>query len=60
MLTDSEDMSSGPKGFLKCDIAVVGKGDNIKAPPKTDKDEDDIEGLVIAQNIHKLIYQLNF
>jgi len=30
MLTDPEDISSGPKGYLKCDIAVVGKGDNIK------------------------------
>ena len=49
MLTDSEDMNSGPKGFLKCDIAVVGKGDNIKAPPKTDKEEDDIEGLVLEK-----------
>ena len=30
MLTDPDDMSSGPKGYLKCDIAVVGKGDSIK------------------------------
>lgn len=30
MLTDPEDISSGPKGYLKCDIAVYGKGDNIK------------------------------
>ncbi len=44
MLSDPEDVNSGPKGYVKCDIAVVGKGDSIKAPPKTDKDEDDIEG----------------
>lgn len=30
MLTDPDDINSGPKGYLKCDIAVVGKGDNIK------------------------------
>ena len=30
MLTDPDDISSGPKGYLKCDISVVGKGDNVK------------------------------
>ena len=30
MLTDPEDINSGPKGYLKCDIAVVGKGDSVK------------------------------
>ena len=30
MLTDPDDINSGPKGYLKCDIAVVGKGDNVK------------------------------
>ena len=30
MLTDPDDINSGPKGYLKTDIAVVGKGDNIK------------------------------
>ena len=30
MLTDPDDINSGPKGYLKCDLAVVGKGDNIK------------------------------
>ena len=32
MLTDPDDINSGPKGYLKCDIAVVGKGDNVKVP----------------------------
>lgn len=45
MLTDPDDMGGGCKGYVKCDIAVVGKGDNIKTPHKTtDKDDDDIEG----------------
>ncbi|XP_064626480.1 otoferlin-like [Lineus longissimus] len=30
MLTDSEDINGGPKGYLKCDIAVIGKGDSVK------------------------------
>jgi len=30
MLTDPDDINSGPKGYLKCDIAVIGKGDNVK------------------------------
>lgn len=27
---DPEDMSGGVKGYLKCDIAVIGKGDSVK------------------------------
>ncbi|KAF0293526.1 Otoferlin [Amphibalanus amphitrite] len=30
-------------GYLKCDISVIGKGDTVKAPTRTDRDEDDIE-----------------
>lgn len=44
LLTDPDDIASGPKGYLKCDICVIGKGDTIKIPAKLDKDEDDIEG----------------
>lgn len=36
-------MAGGPKGYLKCDVTVIGKGDTIKVPPKSEKDEDDIE-----------------
>ncbi|CAH0768231.1 unnamed protein product [Bemisia tabaci] len=43
LLTDPEDIAGGPKGYLKCDISVVGKGDSVKVPPKSEKDEDDIE-----------------
>ncbi|XP_014369899.2 otoferlin-like [Papilio machaon] len=43
LLTDPDDVAAGPKGYLKCDISVIGKGDTIKIPPTSDKDEDDIE-----------------
>ncbi|XP_039604239.1 otoferlin isoform X6 [Polypterus senegalus] len=45
ILSDPDDITAGVKGYLKCDIAVVGKGDNIKTPHKANEtDEDDIEG----------------
>ncbi|XP_047378502.1 otoferlin isoform X1 [Sciurus carolinensis] len=45
ILSDPDDISAGLKGYVKCDIAVVGKGDNIKTPHKANEtDEDDIEG----------------
>lgn len=43
LFTDPDDIAGGPKGYLKCDISVIGKGDSIKVPPKSEKDEDDIE-----------------
>ncbi|XP_074640585.1 otoferlin-like isoform X2 [Tubulanus polymorphus] len=43
MLTDPEDINGGPKGYVKCDIAVIGKGDSVKVPHTSEKDEDDIE-----------------
>ncbi|KAA0708535.1 Otoferlin Fer-1-like protein 2 [Triplophysa tibetana] len=45
MLSDPDDITAGCKGYVKCDVAVVGKGDNIKTPHKANEaDEDDIEG----------------
>ncbi|XP_061097986.1 otoferlin [Conger conger] len=45
MLSDPDDITAGGKGYVKCDVAVVGKGDNIKTPHKANEtDEDDIEG----------------
>ncbi|XP_055005471.1 LOW QUALITY PROTEIN: otoferlin [Boleophthalmus pectinirostris] len=45
MLSDPDDITAGCKGYLKCDIAVVGKGDNIKTPHKANEtEEDEIEG----------------
>ncbi|XP_045464673.1 otoferlin-like isoform X3 [Harmonia axyridis] len=43
LLTDPDDITGGPKGYLKCDISVIGKGDPVKVPAKSEKDEDDIE-----------------
>ncbi|KAL9883742.1 otoferlin-like isoform 3-T8 [Glossina fuscipes fuscipes] len=43
LLTDPEDFYSGPKGYLKCDIGIIGKGDTVKVPQKSEKDPDDIE-----------------
>lgn len=45
MLTDPDDITAGCKGYVKCDIAVVGKGDTVKTPHKSGEiDDDDIEG----------------
>lgn len=43
LLTDPDDVTGGPKGYLKCDINVITKGDAVKIPPKSERDEDDIE-----------------
>ena len=43
LLTDPDDITGGPKGYLKCDINVITKGDAVKIPPKSERDEDDIE-----------------
>lgn len=44
-LCDPDDITAGLKGYVKCDIAVVAKGDTIKTPHKAnERDEDDIEG----------------
>ncbi|XP_058234536.1 otoferlin isoform X1 [Hemibagrus wyckioides] len=53
MLTDPDDITAGCKGYVKCDIAVVGKGDNIKTPHKANElDDDDIEGnLLVPEGI---------
>lgn len=45
LLSDPDDISAGCKGYVKCDIAVVAKGDTIKTPHKAnERDEDEIEG----------------
>ncbi|XP_042076269.1 otoferlin isoform X3 [Haplochromis burtoni] len=53
ILSDPDDITAGSKGYIKCDIAVVGKGDNIKTPHKANEtDEDDIEGnLLLPEGI---------
>uniref|UniRef100_A0A3B5L567 Otoferlin n=1 Tax=Xiphophorus couchianus TaxID=32473 RepID=A0A3B5L567_9TELE len=52
VLSDPDDITAGCKGYVKCDIAVVGKGDNIKTPHKANEtDEDDIENLLLPEGI---------
>ncbi|XP_054474149.1 otoferlin [Anoplopoma fimbria] len=53
ILSDPDDITAGCKGYVKCDIAVVGKGDNIKTPHKANEtDEDDLEGnLLLPEGI---------
>uniref|UniRef100_A0A8C9XMX1 Otoferlin n=1 Tax=Sander lucioperca TaxID=283035 RepID=A0A8C9XMX1_SANLU len=53
LLIDPEDISGGCKGYIKCDIAVVAKGDTIKTPHKANEsEEDDIEGnLLIPEGV---------
>lgn len=49
LLSDPEDITAGCKGYVKCDIAVVAKGDTIKTPHKVNEsDEDDIEGNLLV------------
>ena len=43
VLTDPDDVAGGPKGYLKCDISIIAKGDAVKIPTKSERDEDDIE-----------------
>lgn len=44
MLTDPDDITAGCKGYIKCDITVLAKGDNAKTSRKVnDDDNDDIE-----------------
>lgn len=47
LLTDPDDFLSGPKGYLKCDIGIIGKGDTVKMQLKSEKDHDDIEAYVL-------------
>ena len=44
MLTDPDDINSGPKGYLKCDIAVVGKGDNVKVTLRLSQFSAEVRG----------------
>lgn len=53
LLTDPDDFISGPKGYLKCDIGIIGKGDTMKMQTKSEKDHDDIEAYVL---LLKLIF----
>ncbi|XP_014385333.1 PREDICTED: fer-1-like protein 6, partial [Myotis brandtii] len=50
LLTDPGDIRIGTKGYLKCDISVIGKGDILKTNPKISDAEEQIEkNLLIPQ-----------
>ncbi|XP_045037617.2 fer-1-like protein 6 isoform X2 [Desmodus rotundus] len=50
LLTDPGDIRTGTKGYLKCDISVIGKGNVLKTNPKTSDAEEQIEkNLLIPQ-----------
>lgn len=57
LLTDPDDFLSGPKGYLKCDIGIIGKGDTVKMQPKTEKDHDDIEAYVESTGFFSISIQ---
>ncbi|KAK2580952.1 hypothetical protein KPH14_006018 [Odynerus spinipes] len=43
MLGDPKSLSSEPKGYVKCNVAVRAKGEKVRIYPETEG-EDDIEG----------------
>ncbi|MGH0153938.1 UNVERIFIED_CONTAM: hypothetical protein FKN15_030541 [Acipenser sinensis] len=43
VLTDPADIRTGVKGYLKCDIRVIGKGDTIQTTEKASDAEEHIE-----------------
>uniref|UniRef100_A0A673ZM60 Fer-1 like family member 6 n=1 Tax=Salmo trutta TaxID=8032 RepID=A0A673ZM60_SALTR len=47
VLTDPADIRTGVKGYLKCDISVMGKGDAIQSSQKTSdaEEQDAIDGI---------------
>nr|XP_054972911.1 fer-1-like protein 6 isoform X2 [Pan paniscus]XP_054972912.1 fer-1-like protein 6 isoform X2 [Pan paniscus]XP_054972913.1 fer-1-like protein 6 isoform X2 [Pan paniscus]XP_054972914.1 fer-1-like protein 6 isoform X2 [Pan paniscus]XP_054972915.1 fer-1-like protein 6 isoform X2 [Pan paniscus] len=50
LLTDPGDIRTGTKGYLKCDISVMGKGDVLKTSPKTSDTEEPIEKNLLIPN----------
>lgn len=36
-------------------MSVMGKGDSVKIPPKSEKDEDDIEALVSRWSVARVL-----
>lgn len=43
VLTDPTDLSTGVKGYVKCDISISEKGDTIQPGPKQSDAEEQIE-----------------
>ncbi|XP_044155415.1 LOW QUALITY PROTEIN: fer-1-like protein 4 [Bufo gargarizans] len=43
VITDPKDTRAGIKGFVKCNLSIVTRGDSIAAPPSTGSQNDDVE-----------------
>ncbi|XP_056404371.1 fer-1-like protein 4 [Hyla sarda] len=43
VITDPKDTRAGIKGFVKCNLSVVTKGDSMNAPSSTSSQNDDVE-----------------
>ncbi|XP_073539819.1 fer-1-like protein 4 [Phyllobates terribilis] len=43
VITDPKDTRAGIKGFVKCNLSVVTRGDPMMAPPSTTSQNDDVE-----------------
>ena len=43
MLTNAVDISTGVKGYVKCDISVSAKGDNTQPGPKASDADEQID-----------------
>ncbi|XP_077108019.1 fer-1-like protein 4 [Ranitomeya variabilis] len=43
VITDPKDTRAGIKGFVKCNLSVVTRGDPMMAPPSTSSQNDDVE-----------------
>lgn len=46
MLTNPGDISTGVKGYVKCDISVTAKGDAVKPGPKASDADEQIDKYV--------------
>ncbi|XP_075702523.1 fer-1-like protein 4 [Rhinoderma darwinii] len=43
VITDPKDTRAGIKGFVKCNLSVLTRGDPMTAPPSTSSQNDDVE-----------------
>ncbi|KAG8565186.1 hypothetical protein GDO81_012752 [Engystomops pustulosus] len=52
VITDPKDTRAGIKGFVKCNLSVVTRGDPMTAPPSTSSQNEDVEkNLLLPKSI---------
>jgi hypothetical protein len=45
VLLNHKDTTTGARGFLKCDVSIIGRGEAAKVhDPQETREDDDIEG----------------